>query len=1224
MSRKTGMKVILTVLAVLLLTAGCAKSHTLSRTEEAFAQNTLDQEGWSTYQWENRANFSWDPAMGHNDPGCMRIDVSAPDDARLVWSMDVRPKTPYRFSCWVRTENVGSDSLGANLSALGITNMSDNLTGTARWQFVEWYGKTGPKQDTLDLTLGLGGYGQLNQGVAWFDDVLVEELTKVPAGVTAASLYAEETAQAAQTEGKIPAPLGMGLTLAVVAFVFFITLLIAYLTGRRGEWTERPRRLTFWALLAGALGLRLILAASYPGLSCDTSCFQAWTLSAGQDLLHFYQNAGFADYPPLYIYVLGVVGWLIRVLGIDTGGAAFTVMVKAPAIIADLIAAVLLYRYAVRRGNEGWGLVLMTLYILNPAIWINSALWGQVDSVLTLLLVLFLLAVERRHLHHAAAWLALAVLTKPQGLLLAPILLYAWVREKDTRRILRSAAWGAGAFLIVILPFAVQHGPLWIFGLLKGTTDQYAYASFNGYNLFSLIGANLRADTDTLLYIPYKIWGMIFMAGSVIYGGYLYLRKKDTPRRVWIAALVLVTGVFVLGYRMHERYLYPAVALACFWAAGRKNKESAWLILPFSVTVFANTFQVLLNDALHDGYLHIDPANPVLRIGSLINCLLLVYLVYVSLAKEKEIIQKPMEAKPLREPYAYQKEKLGKRDIGLISLITGIYLIVALLNLGGFDAPRSCWVTGAGDDTVEITLEEETALSAFSWYGRLGEGSFTVDAADNTGQYHSIATFESNAYPDFCKWRHAELETPVTTSRIRVSAGAEGVEIAEMGWFDAAGKAVPVIATNPAGPDDTLHPIADEQDRVAYYHSYLTGTYFDEIYHVRTAYEQMIHVQAYEYTHPPLGKIIISAGIALFGMTPFGWRLPGTLFGAAMMPLMYLMGYELFGKRRWATAAALLMTLDFMHFSQTRMATVDTYTVFFTICMFYFMYRYIRRYEEGHSFGYGLGMLVLCGISVGLGAACKWSALYGGLGLAFLFFWDMYRKSREKAPPALGGSFGGQSAVTILTAVGCFAIIPAIIYTLAYIPFFQVPGPGHELKDMISLQGSMYRYHADLVATHAFSSPWWSWPLIGRPLWLYSGEGAAQGMHSTIVTMGNPLIWWPTVPAAVATGIIGWRYRDKRALFLLAAFVGQYLPWMEVSRIAFIYHFFPLLPFGMLCIVYVLSMASRDHPWIKRAVWYYLGACLLLFILFYPALSGLTVPEWWIKALRWIPDLWYF
>lgn len=1216
MSRARGMK-IAGIVCIALLAAGCAGASQGSRVEEAFAQNALEEESWSTYQWEQQAQFSWDTAVGHDEPGSMRIDAGAPEDARLIWSMEVEPNTSYHFSCWVRTEGVGREGLGANISAIGLTSVSESVTGTSEWRCLEWYGKTGPDQESLDLTLGLGGYGQLNSGTVWFDDLVVEELKHIPAGAEAASLYTEDSAE---SEEDFPNSLGMGLTLAVIALIGLCFVLIAHLRDRREDVSEEPRRGMFWGLLIGGLILRLLLAASYPGLSWDMSCFNAWTLTAGEDLLHFYAEAGFSDYPPVYIYVLGLIGWIARVLGIGAGSGAFTVLVKTPAIIADLVVAVLLYRYARRQKGERWALLLMTLCVLNPAQWVNSALWGQVDSVPTLWLVLFLLSVERRDLDHAAAWLALAVLTKPQGLLLAPILLFAWIRERNARAILRSAAWGAVTFVLVILPFAVQHGPLWIFGLLKGTTDQYAYASFNGYNLFSLLGANLKADTDTLLFLPYKVWGTLFMAAAVVFSGYLYLRK-DTSRRVWTAALVLVTGIFVLGFRMHERYLYPAVIFAGFWAAGRRDRRGAWLVLPFSVTVFANTFHVLLNDALYDGYLHIDPGNIVLRIGSLANCLLLAWLVYTGIAKEKEPALRPKRERQDHSPH--MGEKPGNKDIGIVSLITGVYLIAALLNLGGFDAPRSCWKTEGGD-SVEIIFNEEATLSAFSWYGRLGEGSFTVCAADETGQFHTIATFESSAYPDFGKWKHAELDQPVTTAHIRVTADAPGVEIAEMGWFDTNGRTVDILASLPMGLNDAPHPIADEQDRVAYYHSYLTGTYFDEIYHVRTAYEQMEHVEAYEYTHPPLGKIIISAGIALFGMTPFGWRLPGTVFGAAMIPLMYYFGYALFGRRRWAVVSALFMALDFMHFTQTRMATVDTYTAFFTLWMFYFMYRYLTRYDEGRSFGYGLWMLVLCGISVGLGAACKWSALYGGLGLAFLFFWDMACKSREPAPPALGGRYGRQAAVTILTAVGCFVLIPAAIYTLAYIPFFQVPGEGHTLMDMVRLQGRMYHYHADLVATHDFSSPWWSWPLIGRPLWLYQGEGTAQGVRSTLVTMGNPLIWWLTVPAVIAAGVFGWMRRDKRALFLVAAFVGQYLPWMLISRIAFIYHYFPILPFGMLSIVYVLKIASQEYPWVKKAVWWYLGACLALFIWFYPALSGLPVSEGWIRSLRWFPAFWYF
>ena len=73
----------------------------------------------------------------------------------------------------------------------------------------------------------------------------------------------------------------------------------------------------------------------------------------------------------------------------------------------------------------------------------------------------------------------------------------------------------------------------------------------------------------------------------------------------------------------------------------------------------------------------------------------------------------------------------------------------------------------------------------------------------------------------------------------------------------------------------------DEQSEVPDTISQLNSMYFDEIYHARTAYEFLHGLPTYENTHPPLGKIFIALGVAIFGMNPFGWRIMGTLFGIA-------------------------------------------------------------------------------------------------------------------------------------------------------------------------------------------------------------------------------------------------------------------------------------------------------------------------------------------------------
>jgi dolichyl-phosphate-mannose--protein O-mannosyl transferase len=123
--------------------------------------------------------------------------------------------------------------------------------------------------------------------------------------------------------------------------------------------------------------------------------------------------------------------------------------------------------------------------------------------------------------------------------------------------------------------------------------------------------------------------------------------------------------------------------------------------------------------------------------------------------------------------------------------------------------------------------------------------------------------------------------------------------------------------------------------------TYLNSTYFDEIYHARTAFENIHNVYPYEITHPPLGKLILSLGIRMFGMTPFGWRFMGTLVGVLMLPVFYLIAKGLFKRTSIAFCTTTLFAFDFMHFTQTRIATIDVYAVFFILFMYLFMWRYV-------------------------------------------------------------------------------------------------------------------------------------------------------------------------------------------------------------------------------------------------------------------------------------------
>jgi dolichyl-phosphate-mannose--protein O-mannosyl transferase len=169
----------------------------------------------------------------------------------------------------------------------------------------------------------------------------------------------------------------------------------------------------------------------------------------------------------------------------------------------------------------------------------------------------------------------------------------------------------------------------------------------------------------------------------------------------------------------------------------------------------------------------------------------------------------------------------------------------------------------------------------------------------------------------------------------------------------------------------------------------------------------------------------------------------------------------------------------------------------------------------------------------------------------------------------------------------------------------------------------MLNYHRTLQATHPFSSPWWSWPLDLHPMWIYQGTGGPEGTVSSIVSFGNPAVWWLTIPAVAGAAVLAVRRRDGRLGVVLTALAFQYLPWVGIHRLAFIYHFFSALPFVILCIVALLRAAERRFPGFRPVAWSYLGVTGALFVLFYPVLSGLAVREGYVAALKWLPT-WVF
>ncbi|MBC7962614.1 MAG: phospholipid carrier-dependent glycosyltransferase [Steroidobacteraceae bacterium] len=577
-------------------------------------------------------------------------------------------------------------------------------------------------------------------------------------------------------------------------------------------------------------------------------------------------------------------------------------------------------------------------------------------------------------------------------------------------------------------------------------------------------------------------------------------------------------------------------------------------------------------------------------------------------------------------PAAAPVKKLELGDVTVMAVLSAACLIVSLFNLGGHLAPETGWQSTAAGESVTINLGREVDLSRIYYYCGInnssGDGSqYSIAARNPAGAFVELASFNKD---DVGVWKYSEVA--VRTSAVRLTADTPGGRFNEIAFVEK-GSRIPltdlkIVEGELSGADrGKTKNLIDEQSSFEYAPSFQTGFYFDEIYHARTAWEMLHRIEPYETTHPPLGKLLISSGIAVFGMNPFGWRVVGALFGVALVPLMYLFGLKLFRNRYYAFCAAFLMMVEFMRFAQSRVAVIDVYGVFFILLMYYFILDLFPEKGEGPRRNTNLTLL-LAGIAFGIGAACKWIALYAGCGMVLLVVLRTAAELRQRNYSAEHGLAG-----FLLRRIGiclvAFGVLPALIYLSAFLPYLALPGPGHDLTDVFRLQAHMLNYHRTLQATHPFSSPWWSWPLDLHPMWMYTGAGLPDGTASSIVSFGNPAIFWLGIPAVATAAFLALRNRDARLGVVLTALVCQYLPWVGINRLAFIYHFFSTVPFLILCIVATLRSAELRCPRFRAVTWGYLGVAAGLFILFYPVLSGLQVSQDYVASLRWFPT-WFF
>ena len=639
---------------------------------------------------------------------------------------------------------------------------------------------------------------------------------------------------------------------------------------------------------------------------------------------------------------------------------------------------------------------------------------------------------------------------------------------------------------------------------------------------------------------------------------------------------------------------------------------------------------------------------PGMLIGVAVLVFLLLFFIYYRkankpLAGTTEWIDREI-TKP-RFRFFTQRHRMEKKDIVPFAIIAVVFSFLSLFQLGNTSAPQSFHRFSQGERSIKVELVRPEEITKIMYYPGLPtswDEHYTLELSAN-GLRWSAQELPENPDPeatpsfamshkraDVFKWLTATLNDGEQIAKyIRITASRTPIELGELALFGSDGELIPLVRIADMGAPELF----DEQELIPERSEYMNSMYFDEIYHGRTAYEYTRGFTGSDTAHPPLGKIIMSASVAIFGMTPFGWRFAGAFAGIVMLLVMYIFLKNIFGKTTVAVCGSLLFGFDFMRFTQSRLATIDTYSALFILLTFFFMYWYITT-DPDARFRKSLLPLALSGISFGLGCACKWVAPYAGLALVTVYILRIVFLNKHYRKNELGG-FGVYLAKTLLFSVLFFVIVPAVIYYLSYIPNGLAKdmtiGGGmlwnpEYFKLFWDNQVLMFNFHSTVVSTHPYSSRWYQWIINARPILYYNNYSASGSIRSSFGAFGNPIVWWGGLLAMGNMAFRTIRHRDWKALFILVGYLSQILPWVVIARIVFVYHYFPGTLFLVMAIAHMFNtIIERSRGKYKLAVYGYTAFSGVLFGLFYPALSGVYAPQWYFKnLLRWIPGAWPF
>lgn len=379
----------------------------------------------------------------------------------------------------------------------------------------------------------------------------------------------------------------------------------------------------FLFILFVGLIIRFILIGN-PGFEADISFWKSWSLAAIDHGIVWTSLNTNINYPPGFIYILWLMGKIYSLFADphdynyfwQVNNYVFLFASKSIAIATDIAIACLIYWFFSQKdklkilgGNisKYTPLVLSAIFFLNPIVIIDSAHWGQVESLGLLFTLAAVVILFYKNPLLATAVFAIGPMLKLQNIIFIPLFFIFIFRYYDLKTLIKSFAVFLSVFILIILPFIFQKQPNQVLFLLTVNSDYFPWLSLNAHNLWWIVakakGMEINDKITVLGILNAKKIGFILFSLSYLLSCILtYL--KPTARNFYLSLTFAIFSFFLLMTESHERYSYPVIVLLLFLYPfiEKKYKHYFWIVYGlFTINIFFNIHTGLILNYPHNG-----------------------------------------------------------------------------------------------------------------------------------------------------------------------------------------------------------------------------------------------------------------------------------------------------------------------------------------------------------------------------------------------------------------------------------------------------------------------------------------------------------------------------------------------------------------------------------------------------------------------------------------------